>query len=204
MFTGLIQVVGRVIGSEPTEGGRRFTVDPCGWDHLPRTGDSIAVSGCCLTVVAGGHALLGFDVVPETLAKTTIGRLGEGSEVNLEHSATPATLLGGHIVQGHVDGVGQVLEVFKDDGYRVRVGLPSELTEYATPKGSVTIEGVSLTIAALRPGEHWLEVALIPETLARTTLRHLAPGDPVNLEMDAMSKAIVHWLKHYGGRANGV
>jgi len=201
MFTGLIQVVGRVIGSEPANGGRRLTIDPCEWDHRPRTGDSIAVSGCCLTVAETTPASLGFDVIPETLSKTTLGRLAEGSEVNLEQSATPATLLGGHIVQGHVDGVGQVLEVSSDDGYRVRVRVPAELMEYATPKGSVTIEGVSLTIASLSPAEQWLDVALIPETLARTTLARLAPEDPVNLEMDAMSKTIVHWLKHYGSTA---
>jgi riboflavin synthase len=198
MFTGLVQAVGTVVTTEARPWGRRLVVDSGRWPHRPAEGDSLSVSGCCLTLAGLPGGRMAFDVVPETLAKTSPGGLAVGARVNLEHAATPTTLLGGHIVQGHVDGVGQVLAVETQGEYRVRVGVPRGLMEYVTPKGSVCIDGVSLTVAGLSPGEGWLEVALIPVTLEKTTLGSLRPGDLLNLEMDAMAKTIVHWLKQWG------
>jgi riboflavin synthase len=140
-----------------------------------------------------------FDVVPETLDKTTIGELTPGRRVHLEHSATPSTLLGGHVVQGHVDGVGVVESIVTDGEWRVRLRPPRELMEYVAPKGSIALDGVSLTIAALDAGEGWFEVALIPTTLEKTTLAEWRPGSRCNLEMDAFAKMAVHWLKHFAG-----
>ena len=167
----------------------------------PREGDSVSVAGCCLTLAkagepspTAGRTLLSFDVIRETLDKTSLGSRAVGEGVNLETSCTPSTLLGGHIVQGHVDGVGRVASVRDDPSdWRVEVELPPELVEYASPKGSVAIEGVSLTIAAIRTGR--LEIALIPTTLERTTLHALREGDRVNLEMDVIAKTVVHWLR---------
>jgi riboflavin synthase len=199
MFTGLIQAVGRVVRVEPSAAGVRLVVDPRPWGYQPAAGDSISISGCCLTVAAppaGG--VWAFDAIPETLSKTTLGGLGAGSTVNLEHAATPATLMGGHIVQGHVDGVAEVVSVQKTPEYRVRIRPLAGLMEFIAPKGSVCVEGVSLTVAGLDPRSGWFEVALIPTTLEKTTLGALRAGDRCNLEADAMAKTIVHWLKHYG------
>lgn len=164
-------------------------------------GESISVSGCCLTLAEhpGADARLSFDVVPETLARTTLGTLRAGSGVNLERSVTPLTLLGGHLVQGHVDGTGVVDRIDRGDGWRVRVSPGRELMEYVAPKGSIAVEGVSLTIAALEPGSGWFEVALIPTTLAVTTLGELRAGHRVNIECDIVVKSMVHWMRHYSG-----
>ncbi len=130
MFTGLIEHMGVVRSRGVSASGERLVVDPSGWEHVPRAGDSVAVNGCCLTVVADpgkAQGLLEFDVVPETLAKTTLGGFRAGQRVNLEHAATMATLLGGHLVQGHVDGVGRVVSVRKDGEWRVRqAGNPQQ------------------------------------------------------------------------------
>ncbi len=202
MFTGLIEYCGRVVSRSAVPAGERLVVDVAGWGVVPRYGDSIAVQGCCLTVAEeprAGVERLAFDVVPETLSKTTLGGLGPGSRVHLEASATLATLLGGHLVQGHVDGVGRVERIWTEGEWRVRVRPPSELMQYMTPKGSISVEGVSLTLAAVSPEEGWFELALIPTTLAKTTLGALKVGDGVNLECDAIGKTVVHWLRHYGG-----
>lgn len=165
------------------------------------------MSGVCLTLVEMTGGSLAFDAVPETIARTSLRRLAPGMRVNLERSVTAATLLGGHIVQGHVDGVGTVARVQRADDWRIRVrpeptpeGNPME---YLPPKGSVTMDGTSLTIAALGDParDPWFEVALIPVTLAKTTLGDLKEGDPVNLEYDAVAKTIVHWLRHFGPNA---
>jgi riboflavin synthase len=197
MFTGLVQAVGTVAQVTPNASGTRFLIDPRPWGHTPRLGDSIAVSGCCLTVAAIEGGLWGFDAVPETLAKTVLGKWRPGTRVNLEHAATPTTLMGGHIVQGHVDGVGEVVSVLQGADHRARVRPPAGLMEFVSPKGSICMDGVSLTIAGLDPGAGWFEVALIPTTLEKTTLATLAPGGACNLEADAMAKTIVHWLRHY-------
>lgn len=213
MFTGIIEQVGSVRSLSSTQEGRRLLVDPCGWGHRPRVGDSISVAGCCLTVAeevekAGG--LLAFDVVPETLEKTSIGGWKAGRRVNLEHAATAGTLLGGHVVQGHVDGVGKVekneqiataKERPGEEGWVLRVGLAKELMAYMVPKGSVALDGVSLTLAAVDVEGSAIEIALIPTTLAKTTLHELRPGDSINVEADVMAKTVVHYLKHFGAHA---
>ncbi len=199
MFTGLVQAMGTIERVEPSEAGRRLVVDASGWDHRPSAGDSVAISGCCLTAVGDATASgrLTFDAIPETLAKTTLGGWAAGDRVNLEHSVTASTLMGGHVVQGHVDGVGRVVHVATEGEWRVRIEVPADMMRYVTPKGSVCIDGVSLTIADQHVREGWLEVALIPETLERTTLDTLAAGDGVNLEMDVLSKTVVHHLDNY-------
>jgi riboflavin synthase len=201
MFTGIVRAVGTVVSSEPTPAGRRLVIDPAGWDHRPAPGDSIACSGCCLTVVepldrSGGRLV--FDAIPETLARTTLGTWTPGRRVNLEAAARVGDRLDGHIVQGHVDTVGTVDRVDTADGWRTRVRVPAEFGRYLIPKGSVTVDGVSLTLAAvggMKEPEPWFEVALIPETLERTTLRDLKPGDGVNIECDATVKTIVHTVE---------
>ncbi len=202
MFTGLVQAVGTVRRLEPSPAGVRLEVEPVGppggWGYVPGLGESISVSGCCLTVAGVGGGAWAFDVVRETLSKTTLGGLAAGSLVNLEHSVTPTTLLGGHLVQGHVDGVGVVERVDRGADWRFRVRPPAGLMEYMTPKGSVAVEGVSLTLAAVDAAAGWFEVALIPTTLEVTTLGGLREGDRVNLEADAMAKTVVHWLKNFG------
>jgi riboflavin synthase len=199
MFTGLVQAVGTVAETQKTATGTRLVIDPAPWPYKPALGDSISVSGCCLTVAAlDPRGRWAFDAIPETLAKTTLGTFRPGTKVNLEHAATPTTLLGGHIVQGHIDGLGRVESVETGNEYRLRIKPPAALMEFVSPKGSICVDGVSLTIAALSPTEGWFEVALIPTTLEKTTLATLRSGGPCNLEADAMSKTIVHWLKHYG------
>lgn len=139
-----------------------------------------------------------FHAVPETLRRTTLGSLENGRRVNLETSATPSTLLGGHIVLGHVDGLAEVVHVQRDQEHRVRFRAEWELMQYVSPKGSVAIDGVSLTVAEVNPENGWFEVALIPTTLTATTLSELEPTARVNLECDALVKAVVHWIRYYG------
>lgn len=227
VFTGLVQAVGRIIAppappDAPSHGQSshplRLLVDPGSWKHRPAPGDSIAVSGCCLTLAAPLESTAGalaFDVVPETLAKTCLGAVlarndsggsggpgGDRRRVNLEHAVTASALMGGHVVQGHVDSVGHVDRIITTDGHRVRVRPPADLMPYIVPKGSICIDGVSLTIASLGADSptsppSWFEVALIPATLELTTLSTLAQGDPVNLEADVLAKTIVHYLRHF-------
>ncbi len=207
MFTGLVQAVGKFVQVEPRPAGARLLIDPLDWSHTPAAGDSICVSGCCLTVAsppssspAGSRTPLAFDLVHETLRLTTLGRLARGSPVNLEHAVTPTTLMGGHVVQGHVDGVGEVTHIRNDGEYRLRIlppgGARGGLIQSIVPKGSIAVDGVSLTIASV--GEGTFEVALIPTTLERTTLGRLRAGDGVNLETDLIAKTVVHWLRCFG------
>jgi len=194
MFTGLIQAVGRIVESESTDAGRRMIVDPGPWDATPVCGDSIAVNGVCLTATGDGSPL-NFDVIGETLRSSSLGGLGEGDRVNLEASLRADGLLGGHVVQGHVDGVGRVVSVRTDaDDWRVRI-RPEDpsLMDFVAPKGSIAIEGVSLTVAAV--GDAWLEIALIPTTLEKTTLGDLNEGQAVNIETDIVARTVVHFLR---------
>ncbi|MBC7835768.1 MAG: riboflavin synthase [Phycisphaerales bacterium] len=204
MFTGLIQAVGEIAIATPTRTGLRLGVRPLGWGHAPALGDSVSVNGCCLTVARDGP-VIEFDAIPETLAKTSLGTLRPGDHVNLEHAATAATFLGGHIVQGHIDGVG-VIETIGKGGpagaatpaeHRVRIVAPQDLALYLVPKGSIAIDGVSLTLAAVDPARGAFEVALIPVTLAATTLGGWRPGQRVNLETDVLAKTIVHYMRHF-------
>lgn len=194
MFTGLIEATGTIHEVEETATGRRLVIDPGPWGHVPDLGASISVSGCCLTVVSVGDTGFVFDVIHRSLEMTTLGDLTPGDRVNLERAATMATLLGGHLVQGHVDGVGRVAAIDDGDDWRIRVDCPETVSPHLVDRGSIAIDGVSLTIArVLRDGAGratGLEVALIPETLQRTTLSSRKVGDRVNLEADAMAKMV--------------
>lgn len=201
MFTGLIQHVGVVERVERTGsasgGGVRLGVEMGSWGYVPELGASVSVDGCCLTVAAMERGVALFDVVAETLAKTTLGSLEAGARVNLEHALRADALLGGHFVQGHVDGVGEVVDVQRDAAdWRMTVRVPGELAKYATPRGSICISGVSLTIARLE-GDR-IGVALIPTTLSETTLGELSTGDRVNVEADVLAKMVVHQLERFG------
>jgi riboflavin synthase len=182
VFTGLIREVGRVVSFEDG----RLTIES---KQAAELGDSIAIDGVCLTVVAHEGGRLGFDAVPETLARTSLGRLEPGSRVNLEPALRAGDPLGGHYVQGHVDGVGAVRSVEPEgDGKRIWIDTSGELLRYVVEKGSIALQGTSLTIAGL--DEHGFAVALIPHTLQETTLDDLAPGDAVNLEVDVLAKYV--------------
>ena len=185
MFTGIVREVGTVVAFD----GSRLVVAAAGTAEDASVGDSVAVSGACLTVVDSGDGRLSFDVVPETLARTILGGLEAGSSVNLEPSLRVGDRLGGHVVQGHVDAVGRVRSVSPEgDGRRMWIDAPAEVLGYCIEKGSVALDGVSLTVAAL--DDDGIEVALIPHTLAVTTLGALEPGDEVNLEADVLAKVV--------------
>ncbi|GAA4425256.1 riboflavin synthase [Georgenia halophila] len=189
MFTGLVEEVGTVGGRQDTGGTGVLRIDATTVTEELRVGDSVAVAGVCLTVT--GHDARGFtaDVVPETLARTTLGRLASGTRVNLERAVQAGGRLGGHIVQGHVDGVATVAA--RAPGARwddVDLDLPGPLARYVAEKGSVAVEGVSLTVALVDGAR--FGVSLIPSTLAATTLDSLAVGDPVNVEVDVVAKYV--------------
>jgi riboflavin synthase len=204
MFTGLVQAMGTVTGVEPLGTATRVAIDLGSWHHRPAVGDSIAIDGCCLTVAEIAGSVACFDAVRETLGLTTLGGVRVGDRVHLEHALRADGLMGGHMVQGHVDGVGVVAEVRAEAGdWRVEVQPPAALMEYMVPKGSVTIAGVSLTIA--RVTRDTVGVALIPTTLEKTTLGGLRAGDRVNIEADVVAKTVVHWMRNFreAGRLEG-
>jgi len=195
MFSGLIADLGRVARIERGADGARLRILTALAGEIG-DGDSVAVNGCCLTATTAGDGWFEADAMNQTLALTSLGTLAEGDPVNLELALRADQRLGGHIVQGHVDGTGEVLSL-TDDGFSVRLGvrIPGELSRYVIPQGSVTIEGVSLTVTEAGPGG--LEVALIPETRERTTLGGLEPGDPVNLECDVIARYVERMLPPY-------
>ena len=202
MFTGLVQALGRVSAVRPGPTHRRIVVDAGAWTHRPAPGDSIAVNGCCLTVVEASGAEWAFDVIPQTLAVTNLGGLAAGDPVNLEHAATMSTLLGGHVVLGHVDGLAEVVELRTAGEWRVRVRLPGDLGGYAADKGSIALDGVSLTIARVEdaPGGTVIDVCLIPETLARTNLSGRKVGDRLHVEVDHLAKLVRRQLDWFTRR----
>ena len=188
MFTGLIEDLGRVKSVDMGDDGARLRITT----HLAgelSLGDSVAVNGCCLTATAVGGDHFETEAMNQTLNVTALDSVEQGDRVNLELAMKVGDRLGGHIVQGHVDGVGTVSSV-SDDGFarRVRVDLPTQLLQYVVNKGSITLSGVSLTVADL--GDSWAEVSLIPETLERTNLGDLAPGDRLNVECDVVAKYV--------------
>lgn len=195
MFTGIVQKTGRVLSATPGPGGVRLVVDTRGWAYRPGVGDSVAVNGCCLTVAALEDDRLVFDAVPETLRKTTLAGWGAGRRVNLEHAATLATVLGGHLVQGHVDGRGRVLRsgATPDGGWELEIACDAGVAECLVAQGSICVDGVSLTIAGVRGGA--ARMCLIPTTLAATTLGELREDDEVNVEADVISKQVVRFLR---------
>jgi riboflavin synthase len=198
VFTGIVRELGRVESVDATAGGARLTI------HAPETaastalGDSVSVNGVCLTATAAGDGTLAFEAVPETLARSTLGSLAPGAPVNLEPALRAGEPLGGHVVQGHVDGVARVVSLEPEgDGARLTLELPGGLARYAVEKGSVTIDGVSLTVAGLDGGR--IAIALVPHTLAATTLGSLTPGDEVNVEADILAKHVERLLEARGG-----
>jgi riboflavin synthase len=216
VFTGIIEELGKATGLDLLADSARLNV------HAPlvadgaRPGSSIAVNGVCLTVTAASADQFTADVMGETLARSTLGRLAAGAPVNLERPAPVGGRLDGHIVQGHVDGTGMIIESRQSDRWRVlRISIPAGLSRYIAEKGSVAVDGVSLTVsglsplvpgplvpeAAVPPGtaepatyDHWFEVSLIPETLSRTTLGPAAVGDQVNIEVDVIAKYVERLL----------
>jgi riboflavin synthase len=193
VFTGLVREVGLVASVAGGADGVRIDVEAPETAARAQVGDSISINGVCLTVVSVADGRFAFDAVPETLARSSLGRLEAGSRVNLEPALRAGEPLGGHYVQGHVDGVGTVRSVEAEgDGRRIWFDAPPELLRYVVEKGSIAIEGTSLTIADLDDGG--FAVALIPHTLAATTLGALTPGDPVNLEADVLAKYVERLL----------
>jgi len=191
VFTGIVRERGRVVSAKRDGEGSALRLRIA----APRTaaeaglGDSIAVSGCCLTTVAAGDGELAFDAVEETLSRTTLAAVGDGDEVNLEPALRAGEPLGGHYVQGHVDGVGRVrAHDPEEDGSRLWLDLHAELLRYCVEKGSIAVDGVSLTIAGL--DAEGIAVALVPHTLRETTLSRLRPGDDVNIEVDVLAKYV--------------
>ena len=182
MFTGIVRELGAVASFD----GSRLVVAAPETAAGAAIGDSVAVAGVCLTVVEAAEGRLAFDVVPETLSRTSLGGLEPGGPVNLEPSLRVGDQLGGHVVQGHVDAVGRVRSVEEGEDHRVWVDAPENVLAYCIEKGSIAVDGVSLTITAL--DDEGFEVALIPHTLAVTTLGRLEPGAEVNLEADVLRK----------------
>ena len=200
MFTGLVEGQGTIAAVHPQSGGTRLTVTAPWLDDVAE-GDSVAVNGCCLTAAEVTGDGFTADLVAETLRRTTLGRLAPGDTVNLERPLTAGARLGGHIVQGHVDGVGEVLAVTPaGDGAEITVGLDPGLARYVVEKGSIAIDGVSLTVAGTGPDR--FTVALTPTTLAVTTLGSRRPGDQVQLEVDVVAKYVERLLTPYQGSAS--
>ena len=195
MFTGLIQGVGRLRTREARGGDLRFTIDV---GTLPfkdvALGESIAVNGCCLTVVDFDASSFAIDASNETLALTTLGALGEGAALNLERAMQAHERFGGHIVSGHVDGVGRVVDIQPDArAQRWRFAMPQALAKYIAKKGSICIDGVSLTVN--EAGEDFFEVALIPHTISHTAFAETRLGDAVNLEIDLVARYVERLLQ---------
>ncbi|HET8603573.1 MAG TPA: riboflavin synthase [Marmoricola sp.] len=194
MFTGIVEELGTVVSLEDQGDAVRLTVEGPLVTTDSHLGDSIAVNGCCLTVAERDQEQLTFDVMRESLDKTSLGSLVEGARVNLERAVTPTTRLGGHLVQGHVDGTGALLRRTPSEHWEVvEVSLPADLSRYLVAKGSITVDGVSLTVVEV--GDESFSVSLIPETLARTTLGSKEPGDAVNLEVDVIAKYVEKMLQ---------
>jgi len=191
MFTGIIEEVGQVVSIKTQAGDRRLTVSTTNLVKELRQGDSIAVSGCCLTAVEITSKSVGFDLAEETWNRTSFSRIKPDALVNLELPMRADGRFGGHIVQGHVDGTGQFLALdrIRDaDNYWLRIEIPAELERYVIHKGSLAIEGISLTVAKIEGTQ--VTVAIIPHTVKMTNLKSLKPGDPVNLEVDMIAKYV--------------
>lgn len=198
MFTGIIEGTGRVTACGRAGADVRLRIEAPFLEE-PRRGESVATDGVCLTVVAGGAGWFEAIASPETLSRTTLGRLSRGDRVNLERPLRVGDRLGGHLVQGHVDAVA-IVESSRPEGSgrRVRIGIPAGLQDLIVMKGSIAVDGVSLTVAARLPQA--FEVALIPETLAITRLSEYAAGTRVNLEVDMMGRYVIEYLKGMGFR----
>jgi riboflavin synthase len=199
VFTGIVEELGEVVALEELPDAARLTVRGPRVTAGAAAGDSIAVNGVCLTVTGASDDTFSADVMGETLSRSGLGTLGAGSAVNLERPLRLDGRLGGHIVQGHVDGTGTILERRPGEHWDVlRIAVPPPLARYVVPKGSIAVDGVSLTVSALGDGRGggpgWIEISLIPETLARTTLGRKQPGETVNLEVDMIAKYVERLL----------
>lgn len=195
MFTGIVEELGEIAAVEEHAAGSKITVAATLVTSDIHNGDSISVNGVCLTAVDATPVSFAADVSPETLERSTLGGLKVGSPVNLERAVTPATRLGGHIVQGHVDGRGTFLSAQpQGDFWTVRIGFSPEMAKYLVYKGSVTVEGISLTVAAL--AEDHFDIAVIPKTWELTNLSALHPGNAVNLEADVIAKYVERMMAY--------
>jgi len=194
VFTGIVEEIGTVRHVGPTASGSRLEIACARVLDRLSIDDSVNVAGACLTVIERDDRGFATDVVPETIARTTLGALMRGSRVNLERAATPETALGGHLVQGHVDGTTKLVARHAEGvGARLRFALPKTLARYIVMKGFVTVDGVSLTVAGI--GKTYFEVALIPHTAERTTLGALRGGEPANVEVDIVAKYVERLLR---------
>ncbi|HEX3324771.1 MAG TPA: riboflavin synthase [Solirubrobacterales bacterium] len=198
MFTGLVEDIGSIESVNAGDDGARLRIATRLGAEIT-TGDSVSVDGVCLTAAKVEDGGFEAEAMNQTLAVTTLGGLESGTGVNLELAIKASGRLGGHIVQGHADGVGEVVSV-EDDGFarRLRVGLAPELIRYVVEKGSIGLNGVSLTVSAL--GEDWAEVSLIPETLERTNLGAVAAGDRLNVECDVVAKYVERMVRPFAGK----
>lgn len=189
MFTGIVRELGVVVQNEGVGGGRELVVRAPATAAQTAIGDSVSIAGCCLTATAVEDGRIAFHAVPETVARSTLGALETDEQVNVEPAIRAGEELGGHYVQGHVDAVGRIQSVEAEgEGLRVFVEAPDDVLRYCVAKGSITVDGVSLTIAEL--AEDAFAVALVPHTLAATTLAALKPGQQVNLEADVLAKYV--------------
>ena len=193
MFTGIVRELGTVVEAEEAAGGRALVVRAPDTAARSQVGDSVSIDGCCLTATGIDGAALSFHAVPETIARTTLGAVVAGDAVNVEPALRAGDELGGHYVQGHVDAVGRVRSVLPEgDSRRIWLDGPESVVRYCLEKGSIAVDGVSLTVAGL--DDDGVEVALIPHTLGVTTLGGLRPGDEVNLEVDVLAKVVERLL----------
>ncbi len=195
MFTGIVEELGRVRSIDPVAGGARLVIEARTVLDDAEIGASIAVNGCCLTVVELGDGWWAADAVTETLTRTSLGSLASGDAVNLERPLRLADRLGGHLVQGHVDAVGEVADrrPLPDGSTEIGFTVDAELLRYVVEKGSITIDGISLTVASLRPAG--FTIAVIPHTSAVTTLGTKGPGSPVNIEVDVLAKYVEQMME---------
>lgn len=203
MFTGIVQALGILIGTTDTDAGKRLTVSLAELATAPiRPGDSVCVSGVCLTVVKVANGNATFDVVTETLKRSSLGKKNIADRLNLELSLQPSSFVGGHFVQGHVDALGKVTAIKNDpEDWRITIEVPPEQMPAIVPKGSVAIDGVSMTIAEV--SGRTFTVAVIPTTLEMTTLSGVAVGDPINVETDIIARTVVHVLSMMAGGKGG-
>ena len=194
MFSGIVECTGKVIAIDPRAGGLRLCIDLAAAGKDVKPGDSIAVDGVCLTAVDPHKTHCSFDVITETLSKTSLEQCAVGSKVNLERSLRVGDRIDGHYVQGHVHGVGRVVDrILTDQEFKLWVAPPDQLKSYIIPLGSVAVNGVSMTVSDLRPDA--FAMALIPTTLERTNLGQLDVDNPINIETDILARQIVHWLE---------
>jgi len=205
MFTGIIEELGSVRQISKNADGARIDIACARVLEGARIGDSTAVNGVCLTLVEINDGVFSADVSEETLKRTTLGSLTPGSRINLERPLTPSARLGGHIVQGHVDGVGELFAIERSgEGFTLSIGFPENLGRYVVEKGSITVDGISLTVASLGAGagEQVFTVAIIPHTWSATNLSSLSPGAGVNLEVDIIAKYVERMMAYEDKRSD--